>query len=51
VPTIIILTTIGLGGMIPVESTLSFLGYGVPPPHPSWGSMLAGSGRTYMFRL
>src|SRR5947208_854106 len=23
---------------------------GVPPPHPSWGGMLSGSGRTYMFR-
>jgi peptide/nickel transport system permease protein len=50
VPTIIILTTIGLGGVILAESALSFLGYGVPPPHPSWGGMLAGSGRTYMFR-
>jgi len=49
-PTIIILTTIGLGGVILAESALSFLGYGVPPPHPSWGGMLAGSGRTYMFR-
>lgn len=48
--TIIILATIGLGGVILAESALSFLGFGVPPPHPSWGSMLAGSGRTYMYR-
>ena len=48
--TIIILATIGLGGVILTESALSFLGFGVPPPHPSWGSMLSGSGRTYMFR-
>jgi peptide/nickel transport system permease protein len=47
--TILVLTTIGLGGIILAESALSFLGYGVPPPHPSWGSMLSGSGRTYMY--
>jgi len=48
--TIIILATIGLGGVILAESALSFLGFGVPPPYPSWGAMLSGSGRTYMFR-
>ncbi len=48
--TIIILATIGLGGVILAESALSFLGYGVPPPHPSWGSMLSGTGRTYMYK-
>src|SRR5437879_449295 len=29
---------------------LSVMGFGVPPPFPSWGAMLSGSGRTYMFR-
>jgi peptide/nickel transport system permease protein len=48
--TIIILATIGLGAIILAESALSFLGFGVPPPYPSWGAMLSGSGRTYMFR-
>jgi peptide/nickel transport system permease protein len=48
--TIIILATIGLGGVILAESALSFLGFGVPPPYPSWGAMLSGSGRTFMFR-
>jgi peptide/nickel transport system permease protein len=48
--TVIILATIGLGGIILAESALSFLGFGVPPPYPSWGSMLSGSGRTYMYR-
>jgi peptide/nickel transport system permease protein len=47
--TIVVVATIGLGGVILAESALSFLGYGVPPPHPSWGSMLSGSGRTYMY--
>jgi peptide/nickel transport system permease protein len=48
--TIIILATIALGAVILAESALSFLGFGVPPPYPSWGSMLSGSGRTYMLR-
>jgi peptide/nickel transport system permease protein len=48
--TVIIVATIGLGGVILAESSLSFLGLGVPPPHPSWGAMLAGSGRSYMQR-
>jgi peptide/nickel transport system permease protein len=46
--TIIVLATIALGGVILAESALSFLGYGVPPPYPSWGAMLSSSGRTYM---
>src|SRR5437762_11564546 len=49
-PTIIVLATVSLGGVILAESALSFLGFGVPPPFPSWGAMLSGSGRTYMFR-
>jgi peptide/nickel transport system permease protein len=48
--TILILATIGLGAVILAESSLSFLGFGVPPPYPSWGSMLSGSGRSYMYR-
>jgi ABC-type dipeptide/oligopeptide/nickel transport system permease subunit len=31
-----------LGIAIFTESALSFLGVGVPPPHPSWGNMLGG---------
>jgi peptide/nickel transport system permease protein len=38
----------GIGGVILQESTLSFLGFGVPPPFPSWGGMLSGAGRQYM---
>ena len=45
--TIIVLSTIGLGAIILAESALSFLGFGVPPPYPSWGGMLSGSGRSF----
>ena len=37
-----------LGGVILVESSLSFLGLGVPPPAPAWGRMLSDA-RPYMF--
>ena len=47
--TIIILATVALGTVILAESALSFLGFGVPPPYPSWGGMLAGSGRSFMY--
>ncbi len=36
-----------LGGAIIAESSLSFLGLGVPPPHPSWGGMLSGNSQQY----
>jgi peptide/nickel transport system permease protein len=29
---------------------LSFLGFGIPPPQPSWGGMLSGPGRDYMLQ-
>ncbi len=46
---IIILFTIRVPGIILTEASLSFLGFGVPPPEPSWGGMLSGSGRDFMF--
>jgi peptide/nickel transport system permease protein len=46
-PTVLILATVQLGGAILAESTVSFLGFGVKPPMPAWGSMLAGSGQAY----
>ncbi|MFC1952008.1 ABC transporter permease [Chloroflexota bacterium] len=46
---IIILFTTRLPIMILSEASLSFLGYGIPPPNASWGGMLSGQGRAYMF--
>lgn len=45
---IIILFTTRMAGVILTESSLSFLGFGIPPPMPSWGGMLSGTGRQYM---
>jgi peptide/nickel transport system permease protein len=38
---IIVLATLGLGTAVLSESALSFLGFGVPPPQPTWGWTLA----------
>ena len=46
-PIIIIFTT-SVGSMILAEATISFLGFGIPPPLPSWGGMLSGPGRRFM---
>jgi peptide/nickel transport system permease protein len=48
-PVIIVLFTIRVGAVILAEAGLSFLGLGVPPPAPTWGSMLSSTGRTYMY--
>lgn len=40
-PPIIVLATLQIGWAILTESALSFLGAGVPPPAPAWGSMVA----------
>jgi len=45
---IIILLTTRMPAVILVEASLSFLGFGIPPPAPSWGGMLSGSGRQFM---
>lgn len=45
---IIIMFTTGMGAAIIAEASISFLGWGIPPPTPSWGGMLSTSGRTYM---
>ena len=33
-------TTLRIGNVILVEASLSYLGLGVPPPHPTWGNMI-----------
>ena len=47
-PVVIILSTVQLGAAILAEASISFLGYGIPPPFPAWGSMLSGKGILYM---
>jgi peptide/nickel transport system permease protein len=47
---IILAATFRLGAVVLLEATLSFLGYGVPPPFPSWGQMLSLDGREFMQR-
>ena len=44
---LMVLATLQVGWVIIVESSLSFLGAGIPPPAPSWGSMIA-DGRAYI---
>ena len=47
---IIVLATLGIGGIIILESALSFLGLGIRPPNPSWGGTLA-DGRAFILRF
>jgi ABC-type dipeptide/oligopeptide/nickel transport system permease subunit len=44
----LVVATVQLGAVILAEASLSFLGVGTPPPTPSWGAMVSGSGRAYM---
>ncbi len=45
---LIVIATLGVGSAIIAEATLSFLGLGVQPPTPSWGSMLS-KGREFIY--
>jgi peptide/nickel transport system permease protein len=45
-PTIVVFTS-RMGAAILAEASISFLGYGIPEPFPSWGGML-NRGRPYM---
>ena len=47
---ILVLATVNLGAVILIEAALSFLGFGVPPPRPSWGGMLSTAGVVHMLR-
>lgn len=41
-PSLIVLFTMNLGQAMMIESSLSYLGIGITPPTPAWGSMVAG---------
>ncbi len=45
---VVVQGTLGMGGIIIAEASLSFLGLGVQPPMPSWGTML-DAGRSHLF--
>src|SRR5438552_10438295 len=47
IPVVVVQATLGMAGAIIGEAALSFLGLGVQPPTPSWGSMLNG-GRAHL---
>lgn len=44
---IIVVATLQVGTVVILEASLSFLGVGVPPPTPSWGTMVS-DGRSYL---
>jgi peptide/nickel transport system permease protein len=48
IPSVVVQATLGMAGAIIAEAALSFLGLGVQPPTPSWGSML-DAGRAHLF--
>ena len=48
-PIIIYFSTV-VPAVILTEAAMSFLGYGIPPPAPSWGAMISGRARIYMFK-
>jgi peptide/nickel transport system permease protein len=47
-PSVVVQGTLGMAGAIIAEAALSFLGLGVQPPTPSWGTML-DAGRSHLF--
>lgn len=47
VPLMIVLAMVDVGGIILAESALSYLGFGVQPPTPSWGNLLSGATAYY----
>jgi len=46
-PAVVVQATLGMAGAVVGEAALSFLGLGVQPPTPSWGTMLSG-GRAHL---
>ncbi|TMC04393.1 MAG: ABC transporter permease [Chloroflexi bacterium] len=42
-PTLVVVASLGVGGVILAEAALDFLGFGIHPPTPSWGNMLSNA--------
>lgn len=49
VPLVLILASVQLGNVLLALASLGFLGFGIPPPAPEWGSMLSGRARDFMY--
>ena len=45
---VLVSATLGIAGAIYTEAALSFLGFGVPPPHATWGNILS-DGKLFIF--
>jgi peptide/nickel transport system permease protein len=45
---VLVSATLGIAGAILTEAGLSFLGFGVPPPHATWGNILS-DGKRFLF--
>jgi len=48
---IIVAASLGIPAAILTESALSFLGFGIQPPQPSWGNMISGAGGSDTFAM
>ena len=46
-PLVIVLASVNLGAAVLAEATVSFLGFGIQPPFPTWGQLLAQDGRIH----
>ncbi len=50
IPILLVVGSAALGAAILTETSLSFLGLGIPPPFPSWGRDLTGASRNYFYK-
>jgi peptide/nickel transport system permease protein len=46
---VLVSATLGIASAMLTEAGLSFLGFGVPPPHATWGNILS-DGKAFIFR-
>lgn len=47
-PTVVVTASLEMGRLMLTEAAISFLGYGIQPPQPSWGKMVA-EGKDYLY--